>query len=409
MHSAGCPVQQRGEVAGHRACSLNRNSSGFTAVPPQNVLALPPVLGAAIALWRVYRTYCEGAKNYDSHASSCHEPAAPHRHRRCAARTPEGRRLRAFSFEMLVLITASARRPTWHNSNRHPKQTFRQHRKLIMCAMPLIPVQVDEIMLPGDERELSLHSALIANAMESDDCMAMLPLVVGSTSSESKMVHTVAEWMPLLRVKDVAVSSSVVNFGRVRLLCIGRVRLRCSDGLYVLPDGGSHQEPAPVTRYADDPLSVYELAAAGERVHEIESLRESCISLDAKLKQTKSAPALLSPSILERSLATKTDALHDQLLHACSVDELRERWAVGSDVRGDLARRMQVASFAASGWFGPRTRAYAAQCQSTVQRLELARDALKQREQWGQAMLAVELALGRSGAPRPVPRGDGQS
>ena len=56
MHSAGCPVQQRGEVAGHRACSLNRNSSGFTAVPPQNVLALPPVLGAAIALWRVYRT-----------------------------------------------------------------------------------------------------------------------------------------------------------------------------------------------------------------------------------------------------------------------------------------------------------------------------------------------------------------
>ena len=51
---------------------------------------------------------------------------------------------------------------------------------------------------------------------------------------------------------------------------------------------------------------------------------------------------------------------------------------------------LQLASFAACGWFGPRTWAFAMQCQSTSARLAVTRNALLENERRGRAMLAID-------------------
>ena len=56
---------------------------------------------------------------------------------------------------------------------------------------------------------------------------------------------------------------------------------------------------------------------------------------------------------------------------APSLHALHALW----NVQGEHAAEVQLASFAACSWFGPVTRVRAAQCQSTLERLRLARSA----------------------------------
>lgn len=83
--------------------------------------------------------------------------------------------------------------------------------------------------------------------------------------------------------------------------------------------------------------------------------------------------------------------LRGQLLDACgSAAAWRALWAVDSEEAANDVR--QLASYAAAGYYGPKTCAYASQCQSTLERLEVAVRALGESERRGLTMLALQRA-----------------
>ena len=102
--------------------------------------------------------------------------------------------------------------------------------------------------------------------------------LVGQLLCMKKATHnngfTVASWLPMLRVVETrrqggaggSAGSSKVHLQTVKLVCIGRARLRHSSGL-ASAEAGHEFNAAPLAEYADVPLRRDELDTADRYVH----------------------------------------------------------------------------------------------------------------------------------------------
>lgn len=291
----------------------------------------------------------------------------------------------------------------------------------VATELPLLPVDVDGILLPGDVRRFELqdirHLELVEQALvRSDRCFAQLPVV--SNSGQERLrngVYTVAEWMPLLQI-DAA--SYVPGSVSAVVTCTGRVQLRCADKLYVAPhDDGivTTVQTGAVTSYVDEKMTSAQLGESRALLCEIEDLRRSCAQLDVPLIGSLDRPTASALSVLraaeqqplmpppppaaaaDLSNAPLTEQARQLHMHLACVgvgapgyaEALHDLW----EVSGEAEAQLQLASFVACGWFGRRTRTYAAQCKSTPQRLRLVRDALLERERRAVAVRALRGVL----------------
>ena len=289
-------------------------------------------------------------------------------------------------------------------------------------TLPLLPSRLSELLLPGEVRIFPPHrlSAELADSC----CVAQLPIV----SQQENGVHTVADWMPLLRL-DCLRNEDEGSSATMRATCIGRVKPRCADGLYVPslckgPGDGADASSrstsayvAPVARYTDAAMTKEERQLAETCREDIEHLRQSCLDIEALLggctrnaadpprtfERSLNAPGILSglpPGLRLQSLSARTQELLEQLgrvpLTGRSSLPEGSQLNVLSDVDTSHEADLLVASFAAAGWYGTRTRTYAAQCRSTLDRLRVVHTALQRTESQGLAMLALERTFSRA-------------
>ena len=307
--------------------------------------------------------------------------------------------------------------------------------QLQSMALPLLEAASNQVMLPGDAVTIRLHDAPREWAHAIDHSLQHCDGLVGQLLCMKKATHnngfTVASWLPVLRVVETrrqggaggSAGSSEVHPQTVKLVCIGRARLRHSSGL-ASAEAGHEFNAAPLAEYADAPLRRDELDTADRYVREIDVLSQQYGSLKTKLQalgpeelvfrqpddysMTYRGSSLRGEPTLCADYMRRSGQLRDVLqpqqsaadgdgsagegaeCAVSSLHALHELW----NVQHEHAAEVQLASFAACSWFGPITRLRAAQCQTTLGRLRLARGALtklKQREAAKLALRQVEV------------------
>ena len=109
---------------------------------------------------------------------------------------------------------------------------------------------------------------------------------------------------------------------------------------------------------------------------------------EARRRARSLAPARLEQGSLKQRIGSLRAVLTergDDEPPAASLEALHEQW----NVRCEREAELQLASFAACGWFGPLTRTQAGHCQSTLTRLRLARKGLTKMQQFESAKLSL--------------------
>ena len=191
------------------------------------------------------------------------------------------------------------------------------------------------------------------------------------------------------------------------MVCIGRARLRHSDGL-AAAEAGYDFNVSPLAEYTDVRMTEDEMQTAERYVNEIDELSQQYILLKTRLQALDAQrEPVVAPAIPgqrqevgrghrlkgegEQTLRQRTAERHDVLVRYVASEDpsamrgLHALW----DVEGERAAELQLASFASCSYFGPITRLRAAQCQGTLERLRLARGGLRKLKQTEAAKLAL--------------------
>lgn len=292
------------------------------------------------------------------------------------------------------------------------------------CEKPLAltSAEADALLLPGDTYELKLTCQQQVDVLSyaQDECNGSLcQLLVKGPPSEHNRGQRVSRWMPLLKIMDVRKAARVADCEPDHLvwaevLCIGRVRLPTSTGGICF----SHKElpflSAKVAGFADEAMSSEDVFKAEELIEKIDEERGALADLQSRLlcahqslgqpvkpgtveqrhrlearrRGRRQAPASCS----EGTLRDRTEHLRSMLLQrgldeapSSTLTDLHALW----DVDTEAAAELQLMSFAACGWFGPKSRTQAAQLQSTLGRLKLAHDELNEMRRRLSAQLSL--------------------
>ena len=181
-------------------------------------------------------------------------------------------------------------------------------------SIPLLEAACNQVMIPGDAVTIRLHDAPREWSRAIEHSLNYCDGLVGQLLCMRKATHnngfTVASWLPVLRVVEThrqGVAGGIVAGGNIRLqtvklVCIGRARLRHSSGL-ASAEIGHDFNAAPLAEYADKPLRRDELlrcekalrrdelAIADRYVREIDELSQQYVTLKTRLQALASLHA----------------------------------------------------------------------------------------------------------------------
>ena len=253
-----------------------------------------------------------------------------------------------------------------------------QHERL-----PLIHLEMDELLLPGEAKKLKIEQAQALSALDAmdDNCVGCLV----TTKAKNVLATSVLLEVREVRPEAIGATIDVVAVGRVQLSSISDGRYFVSHGVTPVCD----VPPCETWHGPEQPLLSFPTTGDGvereedeEQEEETSRAREQIAACRWQLEQA---------AVHERRAQMREElcVLDLDLAPADSLDRLHALWGVESEADAEA----QLASFAACERLSGMQRSIALSMVDTEERMQYARRCLLKTSKKAAAQLAVVDAL----------------